>query len=194
MHPAPGDDPLWYGDQVAASGGWHGDTFVVELRMLEDAVTFRLEVTAAGHLTITRDVGFEGTEVWEGDPRPDRADAVGALADYVAATNTHDFDAVEPLLAAGMRVLLRQRDASRRRARCAPTSRTPGARSSTRSTRSTTSCGFSRLRMPPRPSSATRGVGVWDGKPASGEGRGTNVFERRDGHWLLVHEHLSSMP
>ena len=67
LHPAAGDDPLWYGDRVAAFGGWHDDTFVAELRMLEDAVTFRLELTASGHLTITRDVGFEGTDVWEGD-------------------------------------------------------------------------------------------------------------------------------
>ncbi len=73
--------------------------FVVELRMLEDAVTFRLEVTASGHLTITRDVGFDGTEVWEGDPRPAEPEAARALAAYVAATNTHDFAEVEPLLA-----------------------------------------------------------------------------------------------
>jgi len=36
--------------------------------------------------------------------------------------------------------------------------------------------------------------GLWGGKPASGEGRGTDVFERRGGVWLLVHEHLSPMP
>ena len=33
------------------------------------AVTFRLELEASGHLRITRDVGFEGTDVWEGDAR-----------------------------------------------------------------------------------------------------------------------------
>jgi hypothetical protein len=36
--------------------------------MLEDAVTFRLQLAASGHLTITRDVGFEGTDVWKGEP------------------------------------------------------------------------------------------------------------------------------
>ncbi len=193
MHPASGDDPLWYGDQVAASGGWHGDTFVALLRMLEDAVTFRLEVTAAGHLTITRDVGFEGTEVWEGDPRPDRADAAGALVDYVAATNTHDFDAVAPLLAPGCVYYFG--NATRRGV--------VDVRGYFEDTwrqildevyevhdvvwvQETADAATAVFRYTWR--------GVWDGKPASGEGRGTNVFERRDGHWLLVHEHLSSMP
>lgn len=30
-----------------------------------------------------------------------------------------------------------------------------------------------------------------DGKPQSGSGRGTNVLEKRDGSWVIVHEHLS---
>jgi CubicO group peptidase (beta-lactamase class C family) len=66
------DDPVagreWYGDQVAVAGGWQGDVFVAELRMLGDAPTFRLELQPSGRLRITRDVGFGGSEVWEGDP------------------------------------------------------------------------------------------------------------------------------
>ena len=33
--------------------------------------------------------------------------------------------------------------------------------------------------------------GVVDGKPASGQGRGTNVVTKRDGAWKMLHEHLS---
>jgi ketosteroid isomerase-like protein len=36
-----------------------------------------------------------------------------------------------------------------------------------------------------------RWTGIVDGRPASGEGRGTNVLARRDGHWQVLHEHLS---
>lgn len=74
MDPVPAADPPLFGDRVAASGGWRGDSFVLEVRLLEDAVTFRLEVAADGHLTITRDVGFDGTDVWSGDPIGDQAD------------------------------------------------------------------------------------------------------------------------
>ncbi|MEV5071356.1 serine hydrolase [Microbacterium sp. LMI12-1-1.1] len=66
------DDPAtgreWYGDQVAVAGGWRGDVFVAELRILGDAPTFRLELEPSGRLHITRDVGFDGSEVWEGAP------------------------------------------------------------------------------------------------------------------------------
>lgn len=34
--------------------------------------------------------------------------------------------------------------------------------------------------------------GIVDGKPASGKGRGTNVFKKQEGSWKIVHEHLSS--
>ncbi|QNE18630.1 nuclear transport factor 2 family protein [Kribbella qitaiheensis] len=34
-------------------------------------------------------------------------------------------------------------------------------------------------------------VGVQDGQEISGAGRGTNVMVRRDGRWLMLHEHLS---
>lgn len=33
--------------------------------------------------------------------------------------------------------------------------------------------------------------GIVDGKPQSGTGRGTNVLQKRNGSWLIVHEHLS---
>lgn len=33
--------------------------------------------------------------------------------------------------------------------------------------------------------------GAVDGKQASGNGRGTNVLEKRNGSWQIVHEHLS---
>lgn len=35
-------------------------------------------------------------------------------------------------------------------------------------------------------------TGEIDGKSASGSGRGTSVLRRDDGHWLVVHEHLSA--
>jgi ketosteroid isomerase-like protein len=33
--------------------------------------------------------------------------------------------------------------------------------------------------------------GIVDGQQASGNGRGTNVLEKRSGSWQIVHEHLS---
>jgi ketosteroid isomerase-like protein len=33
--------------------------------------------------------------------------------------------------------------------------------------------------------------GVVEGKPASGQGRGTNVLTKRNGAWKMLHEHLS---
>ena len=36
-----------------------------------------------------------------------------------------------------------------------------------------------------------RWSGTKDGRPARGSGRGTAVFGRREGRWLLVHEHRS---
>jgi ketosteroid isomerase-like protein len=36
-----------------------------------------------------------------------------------------------------------------------------------------------------------RWVGEIDGKPASGDGRGTSVIKRAGERWLVVHEHLS---
>ncbi|MFE5410611.1 serine hydrolase domain-containing protein [Microbacterium sp. NPDC056569] len=67
--PDPTADRLWYGDRVAVSGGWSGETFRADLRLLGDATTFHLQLEASGHLRITRDVGFDGTDVWEGEPR-----------------------------------------------------------------------------------------------------------------------------
>ncbi|WP_203579676.1 serine hydrolase domain-containing protein [Microbacterium hibisci] len=64
----PSVDRFWYGDQVAISGGWKGETFTADVRLLQDASTFRLVLDGSGHLRVTRDVGFDGTEVWEGDP------------------------------------------------------------------------------------------------------------------------------
>jgi ketosteroid isomerase-like protein len=34
-------------------------------------------------------------------------------------------------------------------------------------------------------------TGVVEGKPASGQGRGTNVLTHRGGRWQMLHEHLS---
>jgi hypothetical protein len=73
------DSPL-YSTRVATSGGWHGDRFVAHVRTLEDAPTFRVEVTTAGHLTITRDVGFDGADVWEGDALASAADQASRSA------------------------------------------------------------------------------------------------------------------
>lgn len=35
---------------------------------------------------------------------------------------------------------------------------------------------------------------TFDGKPASGSGRGTTVLKRVDDRWWIVHEHLSRYP
>ncbi len=39
-----------------------------------------------------------------------------------------------------------------------------------------------------------RWQGLVDGKTVRGSGRGTTVLRRRDGRWLVVHEHLSPFP
>ena len=119
--------------------------------------------------------------------------ASDALAAYVAATNTHDFDAVELLLAP--ECVYYFGNATRRG--------------------TTQVCDYFEdtwrqivdevfevddvVWVQQTPDAATavfryRWRGMWDGRPASGEGRGTDVFERRDGRWLLVHEHLSRLP
>lgn len=36
--------------------------------------------------------------------------------------------------------------------------------------------------------------GVTPSGPTEGSGRGTNMFRKRDGHWQVVHEHLSGVP
>ena len=36
-----------------------------------------------------------------------------------------------------------------------------------------------------------RWTGVREGRPARGAGRGTTILNRREGRWLIVHEHLS---
>ena len=41
---------------------------------------------------------------------------------------------------------------------------------------------------------AFRWQGLVDGKMVRGSGRGTNVLQKRDGRWLVVHEHLSPHP
>ncbi|KAF2414094.1 hypothetical protein B1729_06625 [Microbacterium sp. B35-04] len=58
----------WFGDRVAVSGGWRGGDFIALLRVLKDAVTFRIRLSPSGELTITRDVGFDGPDVWSGPP------------------------------------------------------------------------------------------------------------------------------
>ncbi|MBC9712672.1 nuclear transport factor 2 family protein [Streptomyces sp. TRM66268-LWL] len=35
-------------------------------------------------------------------------------------------------------------------------------------------------------------TGIVGGAPRSGQGRGTNVIVRRDGAWVMLHEHLST--
>jgi ketosteroid isomerase-like protein len=39
-----------------------------------------------------------------------------------------------------------------------------------------------------------RWTGLWDGKPAKGQGRGTTTLGKQDGSWRIVHEHLSHFP
>jgi CubicO group peptidase (beta-lactamase class C family) len=74
---------FWYGDRFVVAGGWVADAYVAQLRALQDAVTFRLEVSSTGRLTITRDHGFTGPDVWAGDPmgvQPDVADHHSAVS------------------------------------------------------------------------------------------------------------------
>lgn len=80
--PDPGADRFWYGDRVAVSGGWIDETFRADVRLLGDAATFHLELAASGHLRITRDVGFDGTQVWEGDP----LDQPAVVAHHIAVS------------------------------------------------------------------------------------------------------------
>jgi len=63
----PSADRFWYGDRVAVGGGWNGDEFAAEIRLLGDASTLRLVLDGTGRLTITQDVGFEGTDLWQGE-------------------------------------------------------------------------------------------------------------------------------
>jgi uncharacterized protein (TIGR02246 family) len=35
-------------------------------------------------------------------------------------------------------------------------------------------------------------IGIVDGQPRSGSGRGTNVLVKNDGAWQMLHEHLSA--
>lgn len=63
----PAAGRVWYGDRVAVGGGWQGDEFVAELRLLGDAPTLRFMLGATGRLTITEDVGFDGPDLWQGD-------------------------------------------------------------------------------------------------------------------------------
>ena len=120
-------------------------------------------------------------------------DATAALTGYVVATNTHDFDAVAPLLAADCVYYFG--NATRRGAAEVRDYFEDTWRQILDEVYDVHDVVWVQLT-----SDAATAVfrytwrGVWDGKPAAGEGRGTNVFERRDGRWLLVHEHLSSMP
>jgi ketosteroid isomerase-like protein len=36
--------------------------------------------------------------------------------------------------------------------------------------------------------------GLVNGQPARGSGRGTSVLRQEEGHWYVVHEHLSRLP
>lgn len=39
-----------------------------------------------------------------------------------------------------------------------------------------------------------RWQGTYQGKKAEGGGRGTNALVKKDGRWLICHEHLSALP
>jgi ketosteroid isomerase-like protein len=115
------------------------------------------------------------------------------LADYVTATNTHDFDAVAPLLSPGCVYFFGNatcRGITEARSYFEDTWRQIAEEvyevDDVTWVQSTPDAATAVFRY--------RWRGLWEGKAASGEGRGTNVFERRDGRWLLVHEHLSPMP
>jgi CubicO group peptidase (beta-lactamase class C family) len=62
----------WHGEHAAAtSGGWVGDEYVAQLRLIETPFTYALHIGPTGHLRLRTDIGFEGSELfWEGDPIP----------------------------------------------------------------------------------------------------------------------------
>ncbi|GAA2990793.1 CubicO group peptidase (beta-lactamase class C family) [Microbacterium terrae] len=72
--------PAWFGDRVAIAGGKHGDEIRIDVRPLQDAPTFTLRIGASGRLTITQDVGFDGPDVWQGDPLDPQASDDSARA------------------------------------------------------------------------------------------------------------------
>lgn len=57
------------GRPAAASGGWQGAGFIVDIRLLEEPFTQRLTVAADGSAQLHTDVAFDGrTLQWEGAP------------------------------------------------------------------------------------------------------------------------------
>lgn len=62
------------GKRVATSGGWRGDTFVADIRILEEPFTHRLTLDAHGTACIEADVAFDdATLMWAGTPIERRA-------------------------------------------------------------------------------------------------------------------------
>lgn len=53
---------------VAVSGGWHGDEFVCELRLLDTPFTYRAVLALDGALDLTSDVAFGDRHLWAGVP------------------------------------------------------------------------------------------------------------------------------
>src|SRR3954467_3677152 len=111
----------------------------------------------------------------------DTADA--ALAGYLAATNTHDYAAVAPFVAPDCVYFFT--DATRRTPREVRDYFEETWRQIVDEVYEVHDVEWVQ-RTPDAATAVFRYSwrGLWDGAPASGGGRGTNVFELRDGRWL----------
>jgi ketosteroid isomerase-like protein len=122
------------------------------------------------------------------DPRPE---LTAFLRRYEAATNTHDFEQVAPLICADATYLF-----------------TEGTYRGIDEIRAAVERTFATIQDEVYRIGDLEWVAVsaelavctyrftWrgsvDGQPASGQGRGTNVITWRDGEWRMLYEHLSS--
>ncbi|WP_460515858.1 YybH family protein [Flindersiella endophytica] len=125
------------------------------------------------------------------DPRPALA---AFLRRYEAATNTHDFERIAPLICADATYVFSEDSLN-------PNRGIEEIRAAIEQT-------FATIQDEVYEISDVEWVAVsaelavctyrfsWqgriDGEPASGQGRGTNVITRRDGDWRMLYEHLST--
>ncbi len=69
VHPGTWTHGVYEGMPAAASGGWVGDEYVAEIRLIETPFTSTVRVGPTGTLRLGTDVGFAGPDqFWLGDP------------------------------------------------------------------------------------------------------------------------------
>ena len=69
VHPGVWTPGTYEGQPAAASGGWVGDTYLAEIRLIETPFAHTVRVGPTGRLRLGTDVGFAGPDqFWEGDP------------------------------------------------------------------------------------------------------------------------------